>query len=113
MLLLFLRRQFKNRYQLLSSNNFIVLSENKYLLNKNITGNDERNEKNMTIVNIKTNNEMEKMILLYNKKCILDMLQNDKISTNTKLDIITTNLNSIKPSSLKAGGLMKDSDFDF
>ena len=71
----------------------------------------------MTIVNITTTNEMEKIILLYNKKRILDILQNEKISTNAKLDIITTNIDkfdtyNIKQSNLKAGGLFKDSDFE-
>lgn len=117
MLLFNLTRHFKKHYQLLSTNS-ITFPENKYLLNKNVTGNDDKYEKNMTIVNITTTNEMEKIILLYNKKRILDILQNEKISTNAKLDIITTNIDkfdtyNIKQSNLKAGGLFKDSGFDF
>lgn len=120
MLLLNLTRHFKKHYKLLSSN-ILISPEKQYILNKNITGYDEKYEKNMTIVNITTTNEIEKLILLHNKKRILDILQNKKISTNTKLDVINTNFDkfekldnfNIKPSNLKAGGLFKDSDFDF
>ena len=117
MLLFNLTRHFKKHYHLLSTN-LITFPENKYLLNKNITGYDEKYEKNMTFVNITTANEMEKILILYNKKRILDILQNKKISTNTKLGVINTNFEkfdnyNIKPSNLKAGGLFKDSDFDF
>lgn len=120
MLLLNLTRHFKKHYKLLSSN-ILISPEKQYILNKNITGYDEKYEKNMTIVNITTTNEIEKIILLYNKKRILDILQNKKISTNTKLDVINTIFDkfekldnyNIKPSNLKAGGLFKDSDFDF
>jgi len=120
MLLLNLTRHLKKHYKLLSSN-ILISPEKQYILNKNITGYDEKYEKNMTIVNITTTNEIEKLILLYNKKRILDILQNKKISTNTKLDVINTNFDkfekldnfNIKPSNLKAGGLFKDSDFDF
>jgi len=109
MLLFNLTRHIKKHYQL-STTHSIAFPENKYLLNKNITGNDERNEKNMS-----TTAELVKLVLLYNKKRILDILQNEKISTNTKLDIINTNFDNynIKQSNLKAGGLMKDSGFDF
>ena len=117
MLLFNLTRHFKKHYQLLSTN-LITFPENKYLLNKNVTGNDEKYEKNMTLVNITTANEMEKILLLYNKKRILDILQNGEISTNAKLVVVTTNFDefdnyNIKPSNLKAGGLLKDSEFDF
>ncbi len=69
------------------------------------SGNDERypvNETNnhIELNNIYRNNE--------NKK-LLDILQNNKISINTKLDLL--NNNSIKPSNLMAGGLMDDYNF--
>ena len=70
MFLFNLTRHFKKHYPLLSlSNNLISFSENKYLINKNITGNDEKYEKNMTLVNITTTNEMEK-IVQKNKKLL-------------------------------------------
>jgi hypothetical protein len=69
------------------------------------TGNDERypiNETNneVEIYNIYKNNE--------NKK-LLDILQNDKISINTKLNLLEDN--HIKPINLTAGGLMDDFNF--
>lgn len=118
MFLFNLTRHFKKHYPLLSlSNNLISFSENKYLINKNITGNDEKYEKNMTLVNITTTNEMEKIFLLHNKKRILDKLQDNSIPTNIKIAIINNNIDNfnynIKTSNLKAGGLFKDSDFEF
>jgi len=121
MFLFILTRHFKKHYILLS-NNLIFFSENQYFLNKNITGCDERYEKNMTLVNITTTYEMEKIYLLQNKKRILDKLQDNSISTNIKLTIIDNNIDNfidnfnynynIKPNNLKAGGLFKDSDFE-
>lgn len=119
MLLFNLTRHFKKHYPLFSTN-LISFPENKYLLNKNITGCDEKYEKNMSLINITTTNEMEKILLLFNKKRLLDILQNKNIPTNTKLDIINTNFDNFdnynikpKPFNLKAGGLLKDSDFEF
>jgi len=69
------------------------------------TGNDERYPINETyndveIYNIYKNHE--------NKK-ILDILQNDKISINIKLNLLEDN--TIKPINLTAGGLMDDFNF--
>ena len=69
------------------------------------TGNDERfpiNETNneAEIYNIHRNNE---------KKKLLDILENDKISINTKLDLLQDN--TIKPINLTVSGLMNDFNF--
>ena len=69
------------------------------------TGNDERypiNETNneVEIYNIYKNHEMKKL---------LDILENDKISINTKLDLLEDN--AVKPINLTAGGLMDDFNF--
>ena len=69
------------------------------------TGNDERypiNETNndVEIYNIYKNHE--------NKK-LLDILKNDKISINTKLNLLEDS--TIKPINLTAGSLMDDFNF--
>ena len=69
------------------------------------SGNDERFPINDTnneaqIINIYKNHE---------KKKLLDILQNDKISINIKLDLLEDN--TIKPINLTAGGLMDDFNF--
>ena len=66
------------------------------------TGNDERYPNNETI------NEVEIYKNHENKK-LLDILENDKISINTKLDLLEDN--TIKPINLTAGGLMDDFNF--
>ena len=69
------------------------------------TGNDERYPINETkneaqLYNIYKNHE--------NKK-LLNILENDKISINTKLDLLENN--TVKPINLTAGGLMNDFNF--
>jgi hypothetical protein len=69
------------------------------------SGNDERFPINDTnndaqITNIYINHERKKL---------LDILQNDKISINTKLNLLEDN--TIKPINLTAGGLMDDFNF--
>jgi hypothetical protein len=89
------------------------INNNSYLLStflntnyKSVyTGNDERfpiNETNneAEIYNIHKNNE---------KKKLLDILENDKISINTKLDLLQDN--TIKPINLTVSGLMNDFNF--
>jgi hypothetical protein len=68
-------------------------------------GNDERYPIN------ETNNQTQLYNIYknYEKKKLLDVLQNDKISINTKLDLLHDN--SIKPINLKAGGLFDDFNF--
>ena len=89
------------------------INNNSYLLstfsNTNYrsvyTGNDERYPIN------ETNNEVEIYNIYKNheNKNLLDILQNDKISINTKLDLLQDN--TIKPINLTAGGLMDDFNF--
>jgi hypothetical protein len=69
------------------------------------TGNDERYPIN------ETNNEVEIYNIYKNheNKKLLDILENDKISINTKLDLLEDN--TIKPINLTAGGLMADFNF--
>ena len=86
------------------------INNNSYLLstfsNTNYrsvnSGNDERYPIN------ETNNEAEIYINHENIK-LLDILQNDKISINTKLDLLEDN--TIKPINLTVGGLMDDFNF--
>ena len=86
------------------------INNNSYLLstfsNTNYrsvnSGNDE-----IYLIN-ETNNEAQIYINHENKK-LLDILQNDKISINTKLDLLEDN--TIKPINLTVGGLMDDFNF--
>ena len=68
-------------------------------------GNDERYPIN------ETNNDVEIYNIYKNheNKNLLDILQNDKISINIKLDLLQDN--TIKPINLTAGGLMDDFNF--
>jgi len=89
------------------------INNNSYLLstfsNTNYrsvnSGNDERYPTN------ETNNETEIYNIYKNheNKKLLDILQNDKISINTKLDLLHDN--TIKSINLTAGGLMDDFNF--
>ena len=89
------------------------INNNSYLLstfsNTNYrsvnSGNDERYPIN------ETNNEaqMNNIYINHEKKKLLDILQNDKISINIKLNLLHDN--SIKPINLTAGGLMDDFNF--
>jgi hypothetical protein len=89
------------------------INNNSYLLstfsNTNYrsanSGNDERYPIN------ETNNEaqMNNIYINHEKKKLLDILQNDKISINIKLNLLHDN--AIKPINLTAGGLMDDFNF--
>lgn len=89
------------------------INNNSYLLstfsNTNYrsvnSGNDERYPTN------ETNNETEiyNIYKSHENKKLLDVLQNDKISINTKLDLLHDN--TIKSINLTAGGLMDDFNF--
>ena len=89
------------------------INNNSYLLstfsNTNYrsvnSGNDERYPIN------ETNNEAEIYNIYKNheNKKLLDILQNDKISINIKLNLLEDN--TIKPINLTAGGLMDDFNF--
>ena len=89
------------------------INNNSYLLstfsNTNYrsvnSGNDERYPIN------ETNNEAEIYNIYKNheNKKLLDILQNDKISINIKLNLLEDNI--IKPINLTAGGLMDEFNF--
>ena len=89
------------------------INNNSYLLstfsNTNYrsanSGNDERYPIN------ETNNEaqMNNIYINHEKKKLLDILQNDKVSINIKLNLLHDN--TIKPINLTAGGLMDDFNF--
>ena len=88
------------------NNNSYLLSSFSNTNHRSVyTGNDERypiNETNneVEIYNIYKNHEMKKL---------LDILENDKISINTKLDLLEDN--AVKPINLTAGGLIDDFNF--
>ena len=89
------------------------INNNSYLLstfsNTNYrsvnSGNDERYPIN------ETNNEaqMNNIYKNHENKKLLDILQNDKISINIKLNLLEDNI--IKPINLTAGGLMDEFNF--
>ena len=84
---------------------------NTYLHAKKSSGNDERYtfEKNETEIKIQLNNLRQN----FEKKILLDILQDNNVSINTKIELLKEKDNSIKPSNVKSGGLFKDFDFDF
>jgi len=94
---IYFKKYINNKYYLLSS--FSNTNHRSVY-----TGNDERYPINETnneyIYNIYKNHE--------NKK-LLDILENDKISINTKLNLLQDN--TIKPINLTAGSLMDDFNF--
>jgi hypothetical protein len=106
----------KEIYSIKSSFNYISITKKGF---------DERFTKNITYINETTCNEMQTIKDLYRKKQILDTLNSNKVSIYTKLSLIEQNdieindtqteyiNNGIKPFNLKAGGLFKNSDFDF
>jgi hypothetical protein len=81
---------------------------NTYLNAKVSSGNDERYtiEKNETEIKIQLCN-LKKM---FEKKRLLDILQDDNESINTKFELLKDN--SIKAPNLKAGGLLNEFDFN-
>ena len=89
------------------------INNNSYLLstfsNNNprsvYTGNDERFPINETTNEAQMNN----IYINHEKKKLLDILQNDKVSINIKLNLLHDN--TIKPINLTAGGLMDDFNF--
>jgi hypothetical protein len=81
-------------------------NRNTYLVAKKRSGNDERYciERNET--EIKT--QLVHFQQNFEKKQMLEFLQNDKISIHTKLEALKDN--SIQAHNLKAGGLINDFD---
>lgn len=89
------------RFQIKYNNSFLQIS-NTYVNEKESSGNDEKHEFKR--------NETEIKIQLYNlqknleKKRLLEILQDDKISIYTKLELVKDN--RIKAHNVKAGGLI-------
>jgi len=96
--MLYFKKYIRNNSKLLAS------FSNTY--HRNIySGNDERYPVN------ETNNyiELNHIYKNHENKKLLNILENDEISINTKLDLLKDS--SIKPMNLKAGGLMNDFNF--
>lgn len=88
------------------SNNYYLLSTFSNTNYRNVhAGNDERYPINETINEV----EIYNIYKNHEKKKLLDILQNDKISINTKVDLLQDN--NIKTINLTAGGLMDDFNF--
>ena len=93
-------------FQKLIFNNFVLFSKktNYYLSIKKLSGYDERPHS--------TINETEKQIFLYQmqknfeKKKLLDILQNDNVCLHKKMELLENN--SITSPNLMAGGLRND-----
>ena len=94
----------KNHFKFFLKNSNTFSVNNK---NKKSTGYDERYPINET--DTEENLKFYKIKEFHKKKILLDTLQNNSISINTKLNLLKDN--SIKPSNIKAGGLFKDFDF--
>ena len=84
----------------------IIKKPNAYLNAKKKSGNDERYRIERNETEIKT--QLFNLKQNFEKKQMLEFLQNDKISIHTKLDTLKDN--SIKAYNLKAGGLINDFD---
>jgi len=104
----------KINYNPLSTNHFIAKPNTLPIQQKNIfskgyysnikfSGNDERYPENEVV-------ELSKVYENIQNKKYLDFLQDNDISINNKLEMLRDD--SIKPSNLLAGGLMKDFEFD-
>ena len=108
-------RHTRKNYQTLSDR-LLTLSDITYFKKQNCTGYDQRYPKNITNDNNNTNDdgnktyEIYKLFLLYDKKQLLDILENERISINTKLELVKNN--SIIAPNLSAGGLFRDWDYD-
>ena len=88
------------------NNNSYLLSSFSNTNHRSVyTGNDERFPINETINEIQLYN----IYKIHENKKLLDIIENDKISINTKLNLLEDN--TIKPINLTAGGLMDDFNF--
>jgi len=74
---------------------------------KKISGYDERFPLNNTNT---YNTELHNIAIYFEKKKLLDILQNENVSLLTKIFLL--NDNSIKPHNIFEGGLMSDFDFE-
>jgi hypothetical protein len=96
--IIYFKKYINNNSYLLSS-----FSNNNY--RSIYTGNDERYPNNVTINEV----EMYNIYKNHENKRLLDILENDKVSINTKLNLLQDN--TIKPINLTASGLMDDFNF--
>jgi hypothetical protein len=91
-----------------SLENELPITKTKIL--QNITGNDERfTNKNLTDIDINEKNKY-KLLEFFEKKKLLDILENDKVTIPIKLSVIKDD-NSIRGFRLTAG--LKKEDYDF
>ena len=93
-------------------------SSNLFLYNSNTLRNKVVSEKyngydhrNLNDMNKTSQVTVYKIQQHFEKKKILDLLQDTNVSLTTKIILLQDS--SIKPSNLYAGGLMKDFDFEF
>ena len=98
-------------YNQKKSSNLFLYNSNT-LINKVVSekynGYDHRNLNDMNKTSQVT---VYKIQQHFEKKKILDLLQDTNVSLTTKIILLQDS--SIKPSNLYAGGLMKDFDFEF
>lgn len=85
-----------------TNHNNLALFSKKSNTYKKSSGNDERYTKNITEINEQT----YKIYKYFEKKRIIDILKNNNISKNDKLQLIEYNM--IRETNLKAGGLVDD-----
>lgn len=108
LLLLFCIEKYSKLNHLMTENlNTLYVSPNLYNSKKN-HGYDERFPLNNTN---SSKTELHKIANYFDKKRLLDILENENVSLFTK--ILLLNDNSIKSTNIFAGGLMNDFDFDF
>ena len=89
-----------------SLDNELLITKTKIL--QNITGNDERFANN-NLTDIDNEKNKYKLLEFFEKKKLLDILENDKVSIPIKLSFIKDD--SIKGFNLTAG--LKKEDYDF
>jgi hypothetical protein len=88
-----------------NNSNIFIEPIQKYL---DYDGNDNRYKQNETLFEI----EMIKMRQIFEKKQLLDILQNNYISVDVKLNLIRDD-NNVKVPNITASGLMNNFNFDF
>jgi len=96
--IVYFKKYIRNNYNLLAT-----FSNTNY--RSVYTGNDERYPNNESNNDTKLHNIYKN----HENKKLLDILQNDKISINTKINLLHNN--TIKPINLTAGGLIDDFNF--
>ena len=89
------------------------INNNSYLLstfsNTNYRSMNSGNDERFSINDTNNEAQINNIYINQEKKKLLDILQNDKISINIKLNLLEDNI--IKPINLTAGGLMDEFNF--